>query len=126
MTMVTGRVTAVQSKKVRRRAVRSRTRPIAMRLGGDPIGMPTATDDAHVSMSRSAIGKRLWRGSPRRPMPARSPIPTGSIIAVVAVLLTQREIAQVPTPTLASTRPGVRVAQRRARIAKAKRRSRPL
>jgi hypothetical protein len=45
---------------------------------------------------------------------------------VVAVLLTQREIAQVPTPTLASTRPGVRVAQRRARIAKAKRRSRPL
>jgi hypothetical protein len=45
---------------------------------------------------------------------------------VVAVLLTQREIAQVMTPTLASTRLGVRVAQRRAKIAKAKRRSRPV
>lgn len=125
MIRVTGMVTAAQSKKVRRRSVRSRTRPIAMRLGGDPIGMPTATDDAQVSMSSSAIGNRLWRGSPRRPMPARRPAPTGSIIAVVAVLLTHREIAQVMVPTLASTRPGVRVAQRRARIAKAKRRSRP-
>lgn len=101
--------------RVIRRSVRSRSSPMAMRLGGDPPGTPTATDEAQVSMRRRPVGKRLWRESPRFPMPASRPVPTGSIIAVVAVLLIQSETAHVTTPTLASTRPGVRVAQRRPR-----------
>ena len=85
--------------------------PIAIRFGGDPTGMPTATDDDHVSIRSSPIGNRLCPGSPTSPSAPSTPTPTGSMIAVVAVLLTQSEIAQVTIPIVARMRDGVLVAQ---------------
>ena len=123
---VNGIATATQSKKLRRRPPSSRTIPIAIRFGGEPTGMPTATDDDQVSISMSPIGKRLWALSPAGPKPRSRPRPTGSMIAVVAVLLTQRDSAHVIVPSVASSRRGVRVAHSRRRSANAKRVSSPL
>jgi len=113
--------------RVIRRSVRSRSSPMAMRLGGDPPGTPTATDEAQVSMRRRPVGKRLWRESPRFPMPASRPVPTGSIIAVVAVLLIQSETAHVTTPTPGehATRCARRPAPTQARVAASRCASRP-
>ncbi|MBM4410478.1 MAG: hypothetical protein FJ037_03985 [Chloroflexi bacterium] len=54
------------------------------------------------------------------------PRPTGSMMAVVAVLLTAREIVAVTTPMASRSRAGLRVAQPRPSTANAKRRSSPL
>lgn len=53
---MSGIVTSTQSKNVTWRPARSSSMPIAIRFGGDAIGTPTATDDAHVSMSMNPIG----------------------------------------------------------------------
>jgi hypothetical protein len=56
MATVAGMVSAAQSKKVNRRPDSSRIRPIAIRLGGDPTGIPIATEDPHVSISSRPTG----------------------------------------------------------------------
>ena len=95
---MSGMVTAIQSKKVIRRSVRSRIMPIAIRFGGEPTGMPTATEDDHVSIRRSPIARRLGGPSAGSPSARRTPTPTGSMMAVVAVLLIQSERPQHTTP----------------------------
>jgi hypothetical protein len=102
-------VRATQSKKVRRRSVRLRIMPMAIRFGGEPTGTPTATLEDQVSINRKPVGNRLRVGSPILPRAPRIPVPTGSIIAVVAVLLTQSEMDQVTAPIVARRRDGDRV-----------------
>jgi hypothetical protein len=123
MAAARGMVTAIQSTKVRWRPASSCSMPMAMRFGGDATGIPTATEEDQLSIRSRATVKGPAVSSACRLR--RITRVTGSMMAAVAVLLTQREITQVTRPSAARRRPGVRVAQGSPSRAKTKRRSNP-
>jgi hypothetical protein len=119
-----GTPSAIHEKNGTSTPVRRR-KPMPIRFGAVPTGVPSPPIDAPSDADSSSTAPYRGDASPCDSSTASSDRPIGSIIATVAVLLIHIEIAQPTAAYMTSTRMGRAPTPGSDSIANAKRRSRP-